>query len=116
MTDAPLKLNITLRELLASRGISARELSRQTDIPQSTISSMLSPKKAHSAHRPEHLRNLSRFFGVTLEYLLWKEDPPNVALEQLLTETLYSGWLKVKIERAITVSPDEIKIKGVSHK
>lgn len=111
MKSSPLKLDSVLRELLAARGISARELARQTGIAQSTIASMLSPKKSHQAHRPDNLRTLAQFFGCSLEYLLWREEPPNAAFEQVLTEALYSGWLKVKIERAITVAPDSLEAK-----
>jgi len=109
MKSSPLKLDSVLRELLAARGISARELARQTGIAQSTIASMLSPKKAHAAHRPENLRTLARFFGCSLEYLLWKEQAEPVSLEQLMTEQIFDGFLKVRIERAFPMPDKKVK-------
>ena len=93
-----------LRELMETRGLSVRALSKQTKLPVSTLSSYLSDKKA--SYAPEHLRILSEYFGVSIDWLLFKIVNKNASLELLKTESVFSGWLKVKIERAI---PDGAK-------
>lgn len=93
------KVSQVLKELLASRGLSARELSRATGIAQSTVASMLSASKGQ--HRIEHLATLADYFGVTLDFLAFGEDGASPSWNDALTEGLYEGWLKVKIERAI---------------
>lgn len=93
-----IKLKQTLDKLLKDKGISARELSRQTAIPQSTINNFLSGR---STHKPEQIRTLAKFFDTSMEYLLFGEDTRTPTLDEVFTEGLFEGWLKVKIERAI---------------
>lgn len=92
------KLKQTLEKLLKERGISARELSRQTAIPQSTINNFLSGK---GSHKPEQILTLAKYFGTSMEYLLFGIDLRPPTLDEVFTEGLFEGWLKVKIERAI---------------
>jgi transcriptional regulator with XRE-family HTH domain len=92
------KLKIILEKLLKDKGISARELSRRTGIPQSTINNFLSGR---GSHKPEQILILSKYFGTTMEYLLFGEDTRQPSLDEVLVEGIFEGWLKVKIERAI---------------
>lgn len=93
-----LKLDTTLKGLMEAKGVSAREVSRACNIPQSTIMSYLSGRGTQS---PEHILALSEYFSTSMEYLLFGKDRKLPTLEDVLTENLYEGWLKVKIERAI---------------
>jgi hypothetical protein len=48
------------------------------------------------------VRTIARHFNVSMEYLLFGEDealPRTV--DELPLEDLFSGWLKVKVQRAI---------------
>lgn len=88
---------------MKTNSISTRVLSKDTGVPQSTISALCSGR---SSQKPEHLLAIAKRFSVSLEYLIFGEDdqPPN--LENVLTEHLFSGWLKIKVEKAI---PDKKK-------
>lgn len=59
----------TLKQLMEKRRMSAKELSRATSIPASTLSTYLSGKKA--AYAPEHLSGLSEFFNISVDALLF---------------------------------------------
>ena len=98
------KLDKVLKALLKSRGIKASDLSKATGIPAATLSSLLN---GGQTQKPEHLLALSQYFKVSLEFLLFGEDERRPTLEEVLTESLFSGWLKVTIEKAI---PDKRKI------
>ena len=100
------KLAETLRKLIETRGITTRELSLRTKVPQSSISAICAGR---SSHKHENLLVLANFFGVSLEYLIFGEDQrPSLekVLEGALTESVYSGWLRVKIERVVPDKKD----------
>lgn len=92
------KLADILNELMKQRSISSRALSKATGVPQSTLSHLLSGR---SSQKPEHLLEIAKHFGVSMEYLIFGEDQQTPTLESVLTEEVFSGWLRVKIERAI---------------
>jgi transcriptional regulator with XRE-family HTH domain len=99
-------LSKVLKSLLQERNISVRALSRELKIPQSTLNSIVSGKQPGSI---EQLLVLAQYFGVSLEYLATGEDSEHPTLGEVLTEAVYDGWLKVKIERAI---PNRRKPRG----
>ncbi len=92
------KLKTILEKLLKDKGISARELSRRTGIPQSTINNFLSGR---GSHKPEQILTLSKYFGTTMEYLLFGEDTRQPSLDDVLTENIFDGWIKIRIEKAV---------------
>ena len=93
------KLADRLSALMRHKAISARALSKATGVPQSTLSHLLSGR---SSQKPEHLLAISQFFGISMESLIFGEDAAQVSsLESVLTEEVFSGWIKVKIERAV---------------
>jgi transcriptional regulator with XRE-family HTH domain len=97
-------LPIVLREQMEARGLHVRTLAKACKIPVSTISTYLSGKKA--SYSPEHLRSLSEFFGISIDYLLYRKTNLPSGLDLLKTENVFTGWLKVKIERAIPDVPN----------
>ena len=88
---------------MQDRSISSRVLAQATSVPQSTISAMCTGR---SSQKPEHLYSLSKFFGVSIEYLLFGEDDSAPTLANILSEEMFSGYVKIKIERLI---PDKKK-------
>jgi len=90
-----------LKKLMKDKNINMRSLSKGCGIPVSTLSTYLSAKKA--TYDPAHLFTLASFFSVTLEYLLFGNERTPLDLGSLPTESVFEGWLKVKIERAIPV-------------
>lgn len=93
-----LKLDQTLKKLMADRQIKVRELARETGVPQATISGFLS---GGGVSKPVHIRTLAKFFGVSMEYLLFSEDEREPALSEVATEEFFDGWLRVTIHKAI---------------
>jgi transcriptional regulator with XRE-family HTH domain len=83
---------------MRQKPVSARALSKATGVPQSTVSHLLSGR---SSQKPEHLLALARYFGVSLEYLIFGEDQQANQLESILTEEVFTGWLKVRVERVV---------------
>lgn len=75
-----------------------KELSSATSISPSTLSGW---KNGASPRDLSELRTCAQYFGVSIDYLLFGEDTAQVNLENLLTEKVFDGFLKVKIERVI---------------
>lgn len=101
-----LKLHRILKRLMEQKGLSARELSRKTKVPPSTLSSLMAGGKPQKL---DHILALAEFFGTSMEMLLYGVDNRPPSLDEVLTEGVFSGWLKVEIKRAI---PDKRKIKS----
>lgn len=98
MASEKLKLHLMLKELLANNEISARQLSKETEIPPSTISSMMAGK---GQHRPEQIAAIARYFGCSMEFLCFGTNSHEQTFSEAALENVFEGWLKVKIERAI---------------
>ncbi len=99
------KLHSILKKFIQDKKVSAREVSRSCGIPQSTITNFLSGR---GPHRPEQVLKLANYFGCSMEFLLFGEDDRPPTLDEVFTEGLFDGWLRVKIERAV---PSKRKIK-----
>lgn len=98
LNEMTAKTDKVLKDLMKKRGLSARALAKATGVPQSTLTAMLAGRHTH---KPEHLRALAVHFGVSIDRLLFDEDFSSMTLDNLDTEQIFSGWLRVKIERAI---------------
>ena len=105
-----IRLNSVLKTMLEDRNLSLRQLSRATKIPEPTLSGYLNGAEPGKIN---HIRILARFLGISMESLLYGEDDRPPTLEEVLTEQVFSGWLKVKIERAV---PDRRKVNGRDQK
>lgn len=88
----------SLRQLMVDQNITTRTLAKKTLVPQSTISAILNGR---STSRQEYLLSIAMYFGVTLERLIFGSDDRHLTLESILTEEVFSGWLRVKVERAL---------------
>ncbi len=66
--DGPLQLSANLALILSQKGVSMRSVSRQTGIPEATLSGYL-----HGAEpsKTDHIRKLCRFTGSCMEDLLY---------------------------------------------
>ena len=94
-----MKLKDTLRRLLKDNKMTVAVLAQETGVNENTIKTWLGGANPRNL---DHVRKISRRFNVGVEYLLFgDEDLPAKTLEELITENVYEGWLKVKIERAI---------------
>lgn len=94
----PVKLQSTLKRLMEERQISIRSLSKKTGVPHTTISFWL---RRGGGGKPEHIRAVARFFGVSMETLLFGEDAQAITFENVATQEMFEGWLHVVIKKAI---------------
>lgn len=99
------KLNQTLKELMSKHGLKLKALSKASGIPLSTLGSYTASSK--SAYRPEHIAKLCDYFNVTSDFLLFGETNGSEALGALLTEQVFDGFLKVRVERVIPNKKDQ---------
>lgn len=99
------KLHTVLKKFIQDKRVSAREVSRSCGIPQSTITNFLSGR---GPHKPEQILKLANYFGCSLEFLLFGEDSRPPTLDEILTENIFDGWVRIKVERAV---PHKRKIK-----
>jgi len=92
------KLDKILKKLIKDKGVSARQVSRDCKIAQSTLTNFLSGR---GPHKPEQVLTLAKYFGVSMEFLLFGVDERPPTIDEVMTQGLFEGWLKVKIERAV---------------
>lgn len=93
----------TLRKLMKDRGVSAKLVSQATGIPTSTLSEWTAGRIPKFG---KDIVKLSRFFGVSLEYLVTGQVPETKLLENLMDEgdgdgfmTLHRGVYRVRVEK-----------------
>lgn len=98
MSEKKIVLHEMLRTLMARKGVSARAVCKATGIPQSTLQGFLDGKRESSI---KHLPKLAAYFGCSIDFLLMGGSSEIERLEDLLTEDVFDGFLKVKIERVI---------------
>lgn len=94
----------TLKRLMRERGITPKALSRATGIPSSTLSEWSAGREPRLG---DQLIRLSRFLGVSIEYLATGKSPDLEPLEELagiLNEgvvTVHRGVYRVTIEKVL---------------
>ena len=97
------KIHEILKRLADERGLNMKDLSKAVGIPHSTLATYFAGKKA--TYQAEHLIALAEFFNVTTDFILTgKPSSTTKSLNALKTENLFSGWVRIKVERAI---PDD---------
>jgi transcriptional regulator with XRE-family HTH domain len=95
------KINQILKSLMLDHKITLKGLSKATGIPLSTLGSYTAGKKA--AYNPDHLAKICHHFNISADYLLFGAETDLGSVNSLPTEEVFTGWLKVKIERAIPI-------------
>jgi transcriptional regulator with XRE-family HTH domain len=90
-----MKFHEVLRTLLKQRELTLRQVTVETGIRRSTLSDWLSGSRPRDL---EEVRTLSRFFGVTLEQLLFGDEPSRAP--QAHVELHFDGPVRIRIDRA----------------
>lgn len=93
-----MKIALVLKRVLKEKGLSLKALAHSINVKPSTLSGWLqgsSPRDLVEVHR------CSEFLGISMEKLLFDTEPRAASLEDFLTENIFDGFLKVKIERVI---------------
>lgn len=96
-----IRINQSLKTLMKDRKITLKDLSKSTGIPISTLGSYIASQKA--TYSAEHISSLCTYFDISADFLLFGKNTEVEALNAILTEELFAGWIKVKIERAIPI-------------
>ena len=102
-----------LKKLMATRRVSAKEISQTTGIPASTISQWLSGSTQEP--KPEALLKLARFFSVSVEFLITGEHPEVEAIKNVFSNfetqfvTVHQGTYKVVIQKEVDVPASKPK-------
>lgn len=96
-------LGKTLKQILERKSISIKKLSEDTGIGLSTIKDWAN---GASPRDLDGLRTVSRYLGVSLEFLIWgtEDDRPHRSPEEILAETIFDGCLKVSVSRVMPVA------------
>lgn len=91
-----IKIGKVLSHLMKERKLTFKKLNQLTGVPMSTLkgwAANLEPKSMVS------VRKVANVLGVSSEYLIFGQDPKNtIDLNQLITQQLYSGWVKITVE------------------
>ena len=98
MMSMETKLSHMLSSLLLKKNLTLKQLANETGIKPSTLSGW---KNGVSPRDLSEVRRCAQFFGVSMEMLLFGQQNEEVSLDSLLTEKVFDGFLKVKIERII---------------
>lgn len=94
-----MKIATVLKRLLKERDLSSKALAHSIGVKPSTLSGWLqgsSPRDLVEVHR------CAVFLGVSMERLLFDKEPTGATLEDFMTEQVFDGFLKVRIERVIS--------------
>lgn len=94
-----LKLKHVLRRLMEDQGFTVRKLSKESGVPLGTLSNYLAGGRSS---KPEHLRSIARALGVSIEKLCFDEETTDPGFNTAILEDLFSGWLKVNIQRVVS--------------
>ena len=95
-----MKLANTLKKLMKESELSFKALSKKAAVPESTIKQWA---QGAAPRKLSDVKKVAKVLGVSFEFLCFGEEDDSLprTLQELLTEPVYEGWLKVKIERAI---------------
>ena len=104
ISTVEMKLSTVLKQLLNDRNMTLKELATSIKVKPSTLSGW---NNGVTPRDLTEVRRCAQYFGVTLEKLLFNESSDATALESLLTEQVFDGFLKVKIERVINKKRDK---------
>ena len=89
-------LNKVLRRLMADKGIKPASLARSLHIPATTISNWLQGQKPRDI---EQVRTVAKFFGVSVEYLCFGEEPVQADPITHKWEEINAGVFEVVLRR-----------------
>lgn len=98
-------LGATLKRLIKERKLTLKQVSTGAGIPVSTLSEAANGRMLSA----KHLLSLSRFFQTSIEYLLTGSQNQINDFEAILTEKVFSGYIKVNIERLIPIGDKKDK-------
>ena len=101
-----------LRQLIAERNLSIKDLAQGAGIPMSTLSQWANGKQEPKA---EALWRLASYIGVSVEYLVTGKHPEERVIEDLVQETarrfvsIHQGTYRITVEKELQTPPMAIR-------
>lgn len=96
------KFSENLKSLMKEKRLTARHVSKQTGIPESTLSEWCGGREAKFN---DSILKLARFLGVSVEFLLTGREPESEIVGDLVEElaegftTIHKGVYRLKVEK-----------------
>ncbi len=95
-----------LETLCRDRGIPINELARRISVSSTTVHEWIG-KSGRLPRNPDHLKKLSDFFNVSLEFLLFGEEQ-NSSLEAFLQKSeIHTGLYEITIKKVSQKNGDK---------
>lgn len=99
-----------LEKLCRERGISINELARRLSISSKTVHEWVG-KSSRLPRNPEHLKKLSEFFSVSLEYLLFGKECDRIFSDSFsMRSDIHTGLYEITIKK-VAANPYQKGIK-----
>ncbi len=96
MEHMALKLQKTLKILMAKNGLNVPRLASLVKISRQTLSNW---SEGQSPRNIEQVRTVAKFFNVSLEYLLFEEEPPKRNPIEEYQDEINAGTFDVILRR-----------------
>jgi|GEM_PF-4979345 len=96
MEKKQIKIFEILPALLKKKGVSIRQASKATNVPQSTLNSWT--QKNAKPTELVSLKLLADYLSVSVDYLLWGEKQ-KTNIDELDTDVILSGLFKIRLEK-----------------
>lgn len=106
MAKTDIILSKTLKTLIVKHKLTIKKLSKETGIPNSTLASYLTDRKAN--YDINHLLKIADYFDVSVDFILRGKEVRNINIKNLKLEDLFDGFVKIKVQRVLTESNYEI--------
>ena len=90
------KIGTNLTNLLSSKNLSLRELSRATGVPYTTLQEWTANR---TPRNPVQIQKVASYFDVSMHFLLFGQEDKSEPLTKLLKEDLFSGTFEISIKR-----------------
>ncbi len=96
-----------LEKLCRERGISINELARRLSISSKTVHEWVG-KSGRLPRNPEHLKKLSEFFSISIEFLLFGKERDRIFLDSLFVHSdVHTGLYEITIKRIAPNHPEK---------
>jgi transcriptional regulator with XRE-family HTH domain len=99
------KFALNLKAVIKARGMTAKQVSDATGIPRTTLSEWINGREPTAS---EVIIKLSRFLGVSVEYLITGREPEVDLVNEIIGHgsdeyvSIHKGVYRISIEKKIT--------------
>lgn len=83
-------------EIIKKRRLTLKEISKATGVPATTLSEWQSNR---TPKNPSQVREVAKFLGVSLHYLLFGEEDGFEPIQKILKEDIFQGTFEITVKR-----------------